>query len=75
MKESKVEMTGKYVSNSTKSRFVVDTLKVDGEKSILHPNHSVKGLTQKQFSDLARQVYERLKLYDKAKLVLTITEN
>lgn len=74
MEQSKVEIIGRYISNSQKSRFRVDSVMVDGEDktTIQHPNSL--DMTQTSFTKTMIQVFQRLELYKRAKLTITITE-
>lgn len=74
MEQSKVEFIGRYISNSQRSRFRIDSVIVDekDKTDIQHPNNL--DMTQTSFTKTMIQVFQRLKLYKRAKLTITITE-
>lgn len=74
MEQSKVEFIGRFISNSQKSRFRVESVMVDGEDvtGCQHPKNL--DMTQTSFTKTMIQVFKRLKLYRRAKLTITITE-
>lgn len=74
MEQSKVEFIGKYVSNSQKSRFRVEQVMVDEvDKTTCWKPNSLD-MTQNSFTKTMIQVFQRLRLYERAKLTITITE-
>lgn len=74
MEQSKVEFIGRFISNSQMSRFRVESVMVDekDKTDIQHPNSLDMTLTS--FMKTMIQVFQRLKLYKRAKLTITITE-
>lgn len=74
MEQSKVELIGRYISNSQKSRFSVEKVKVDGKDITARHNPNQLDMTLTSFTKTMKQVFERLKLYKRAKLTITITE-
>ena len=74
MEQSKVEFIGRFISNSRKSRFRVESVMVDGEDKTDIQNPNNLDMTQTSFTKTMIQVFQRLKLYKRAKLTITITE-
>ena len=74
MKQSKVEFIGKFIHTRTKTRFRIDSVMIDDEDktTIQHPESL--DMTQTSFVNTMKQVYQRLQLYKRAKLTITINE-
>lgn len=74
MEQSKVELIGRYISRSEKSRFRVESVMVDGKDKTDIQDPNQLDMTQTSFTKTMIQVFQRLKLYKRAKLTITITE-
>lgn len=74
MKQSKVEFIGRYISNSQKSRFRVESLKVNDKDITARQKPDQLDMTQTSFTKTMKQVFQMLKLYKRAKLTITIDE-
>ena len=74
MEQSKVEFIGRFISSRQKSRFRVESVMVDEVDKTDIQHHNQLDMTQTSFTRTMIQVYQRLKLYKRAKLTITITE-